>query len=304
MCDRDQAARPWLAPRVQMGDRDPKGLYQALQVEPTATAAEVKQAYRKRALVCHPDKNLDDPEATDLFQRVSGAYQILSNDEKRARYDQCGAVDSEDECEGDVEEMMAVFAHIFGDFLEGGPMFEQRAPRRRRKASGRGRGTRAGARRAARMGRGSPMGAGVDMMMFPEEAELLFGGGPMVDDLPPEQMFEELFGIGGGARGPKRKSKGKKKKGAEKMEIPPELVYALKDLGLDPDNMSEEEILEVLETMGGLDDAGLFDDVPSEADIINMMMMGGMPPMGGIPPMGAPAGGARKPKKARGRGRR
>ena len=64
--------------------------YQLLEVDRTAGADEIKRAYRKRARELHPDANPDDPEAEDMFKQVSHAYEVLSDAEKRARYDQFG----------------------------------------------------------------------------------------------------------------------------------------------------------------------------------------------------------------------
>lgn len=64
--------------------------YDALGVPPTATEIEIKKAYRKLAIQLHPDKNPDDPAASSKFQTVGEAYQILSDPERRKRYDQLG----------------------------------------------------------------------------------------------------------------------------------------------------------------------------------------------------------------------
>ncbi|ETN39826.1 uncharacterized protein HMPREF1541_06052 [Cyphellophora europaea CBS 101466] len=65
-------------------------LYDALGVSPTATQDEIKKAYRKAALKWHPDKNKDNPSASEKFKEVSQAYEVLSDPEKRKVYDQYG----------------------------------------------------------------------------------------------------------------------------------------------------------------------------------------------------------------------
>ena len=64
--------------------------YDVLGVPSDATAAEIKRAYYRAARICHPDKNPGDAEATAKFQRLGEAYQVLSNDDMRARYDRDG----------------------------------------------------------------------------------------------------------------------------------------------------------------------------------------------------------------------
>ena len=65
-------------------------LYDALSLQPSATDADIKKAYRKAALKWHPDKNRDNPNASEKFKEVSQAYEILSDPEKRKVYDQYG----------------------------------------------------------------------------------------------------------------------------------------------------------------------------------------------------------------------
>ena len=64
--------------------------YEVLGVEKSATAQEIKKAYRKLALKFHPDKNPDNKEAEDKFKEAAEAYEILSNDEKKAKFDRFG----------------------------------------------------------------------------------------------------------------------------------------------------------------------------------------------------------------------
>ena len=64
--------------------------YEVLGVEKTATAEEIKKAYRKKAIQYHPDKNPGDKEAEEKFKEAAEAYEVLSNPDKRSRYDQFG----------------------------------------------------------------------------------------------------------------------------------------------------------------------------------------------------------------------
>ena len=70
-----------------MGKRD---YYEVLEVDKKASADEIKKAYRKKAIQYHPDKNPGDKEAEEKFKEAAEAYEVLSNPEKRARYDQFG----------------------------------------------------------------------------------------------------------------------------------------------------------------------------------------------------------------------
>ncbi|OQR96407.1 hypothetical protein ACHHYP_15818 [Achlya hypogyna] len=65
-------------------------LYDQLGVAPNATDVEIKKAYRKLAMQLHPDKNLNDPTASEKFQRLGAAYQVLSDPQSRANYDEHG----------------------------------------------------------------------------------------------------------------------------------------------------------------------------------------------------------------------
>ncbi|KAJ7989073.1 hypothetical protein DPEC_G00315760 [Dallia pectoralis] len=67
-------------------------LYGLLEIKGTATAKEIKKAYRKKALTCHPDKNPDNPKAADLFHQLSQALEVLTDAAARAAYDKiCAA---------------------------------------------------------------------------------------------------------------------------------------------------------------------------------------------------------------------
>ena len=67
-----------------------KDFYATLGVARDATPEEIKKAYRKKALECHPDRNQGDPKAEAQFKLVSEAYEVLSDDSRRRLYDQYG----------------------------------------------------------------------------------------------------------------------------------------------------------------------------------------------------------------------
>ena len=64
--------------------------YEVLGVSKNATPEEMKKAYRKLALQYHPDRNPGDKEAEEKFKEAAEAYDVLSNPDKKARYDQFG----------------------------------------------------------------------------------------------------------------------------------------------------------------------------------------------------------------------
>jgi molecular chaperone DnaJ len=102
----------------------PKSLYDALGVPKTASQDEIKKAYRKLARQYHPDTNAGDKEAEERFKEVQGAYDVLSDPEKRKRYDAFGSADGRTGFPGgggnfnfdfgDISDLFGGFGDIFG----------------------------------------------------------------------------------------------------------------------------------------------------------------------------------------------
>ncbi len=87
-------------------------LYEILGVSPEATKSEIKKRFQVLARKMHPDKNPEDPEAKEKFQKLSHAYDILKDDKKRERYDKFGI--EEDAPPPPIDPMTEMFAKIFG----------------------------------------------------------------------------------------------------------------------------------------------------------------------------------------------
>ncbi|KAF7997192.1 hypothetical protein HCN44_005469 [Aphidius gifuensis] len=92
-----------------------RDFYDILGLNKRASTHEIKKAYRRLARELHPDKNKDDPEASRKFQDLGAAYEVLSDQSKREKYDQCGeeCVKSDGSMGGGGGDP---FASFFGDF--------------------------------------------------------------------------------------------------------------------------------------------------------------------------------------------
>jgi len=105
--------------------------YEVLGVQKNANADEIKKAYRKAAIKYHPDKNPGDKEAEEKFKEAAEAYDVLSNPDKRARYDQFGHAGMSGAAGGaggfggfgggfSMEDIFSQFGDIFGGHFSGG----------------------------------------------------------------------------------------------------------------------------------------------------------------------------------------
>jgi len=99
--------------------------YEVLGVSKSASAAEIKKAYRKKALQYHPDKNPGDAKAEEMFKKAAQAYEVLSDSDKKARYDQFGhaAFEGAGGFGGggmNMDDIFSQFGDIFGSAFGGG----------------------------------------------------------------------------------------------------------------------------------------------------------------------------------------
>ena len=106
--------------------------YEVLGVQKNANADEIKKAYRKAAIQYHPDKNPGDKQAEEKFKEAAEAYDVLSNPDKRARYDQFGHAGMSGAAGGgggfggfsgggfSMEDIFSQFGDIFGGHFGGG----------------------------------------------------------------------------------------------------------------------------------------------------------------------------------------
>lgn len=96
--------------------------YEVLQVDRTATASEIKRAFRQQVRSCHPDTNPGDADAERRFKELNEAYSVLSDADKRAHYDRFGTVDGNGSPfngfgGGGMEDL---FGDLFGNLFGGG----------------------------------------------------------------------------------------------------------------------------------------------------------------------------------------
>ena len=100
--------------------------YEILSVEKSASVDEVKKSYRKLAMQYHPDKNPDNKEAEDKFKEATEAYEVLSDADKRARYDRFGHQGVKQNDYGHYQNTEDIFSHFSDIFsgMGGGSIFD------------------------------------------------------------------------------------------------------------------------------------------------------------------------------------
>ncbi|MDR1452107.1 MAG: molecular chaperone DnaJ [Helicobacteraceae bacterium] len=94
--------------------------YAVLEIDKNATAEEIKRAFRKAAIKYHPDKNRNNPEAEARFKQINEAYQVLSDENKRAIYDRYGKDGLNARGGADFGDMFGDIADVFDSFFGGG----------------------------------------------------------------------------------------------------------------------------------------------------------------------------------------
>jgi molecular chaperone DnaJ len=94
-----------------------KDYYEVLGVNKDASEDEIKKAYRKLAMKYHPDRNPDNPKAEEQFKEAKEAYEMLSDDQKRAAYDQYGHAGVDPSMGGGAGAGFGGFSDAFGDIF-------------------------------------------------------------------------------------------------------------------------------------------------------------------------------------------
>lgn len=109
---------------------DKRDYYEVLGIDRNASKDDIKKAYRKLAMQFHPDRNPDDKSAEEKFKEAAEAYEVLSNDDKKAKYDRFGhnGLRGGQDFQGfsNINDIFSHFSDIFGagNFGGGGSIFD------------------------------------------------------------------------------------------------------------------------------------------------------------------------------------
>ena len=87
--------------------------YNILGISRSASQDDIKKAFRTLAKKYHPDRNPDDPNAEEMFKKITEAYDVLSDSEKRSNYDRYGTADFQGVDMGGFEDLIS---QVFGGF--------------------------------------------------------------------------------------------------------------------------------------------------------------------------------------------
>ena len=90
-----------------------RDLYSLLGLKSSATNLDIRKAYKRLVLLCHPDKNKTDPNTSAKFVNIIRAYKILSNEQSRKLYDQTGEYDEENTGEININDTLFFFRKIY-----------------------------------------------------------------------------------------------------------------------------------------------------------------------------------------------
>src|SRR5512135_913436 len=101
--------------------------YEILGVNRTSSVDEIKKAYRKLAMQYHPDRNPGNAEAEEKFKEAAEAYEVLSDTDKRARFDRFGHQGMRQQDYGNYQNPEDIFSHFSDIFsgMGGGSIFDQ-----------------------------------------------------------------------------------------------------------------------------------------------------------------------------------
>ncbi len=113
-----------------MSQSTKRDYYEILEVSREASSEEIRRAFRNKARTCHPDLHRDDPDAERKFKEINEAYSVLSDAEKRQRYDRFGTAEASGPFDGGFPSAEDLFGSFFGGGFGTGGRSHPNAPQR------------------------------------------------------------------------------------------------------------------------------------------------------------------------------